>query len=132
MKKQLLFLTTALTTLSALSFTPSVQAYPQHDYKNMSDEEEMYIWLLETSAEQWSAIPDWGFRDKSTSWIARGKKVCQKADNGTSIRAQFQEAKRRGDRKAMLAIDTAHKAFCWDRHGSTPLMKRMGNYLGNL
>jgi len=130
MKKQLLTLTAALTTFSAVSSTPSAQA--QYDYKNMTDEEEMYIELLEASEEVWSAIPDWGFRDKSTSWIARGKEVCQKADNGTSIRAQFQEAKRKGDKKAMLAIDTAHKAFCWDRHGSTPLMKRMGNYLGNL
>lgn len=130
MKKQLLALTVALTTFSTVSSTPSAQA--QYDYKNMTDEEEMYIELLEASEEVWSAIPDWGFRDKSTSWIARGKEVCQKADNGTSIRAQFQAAKRKGDRKAMLAIDTAHKAFCWDRHGSTPLMKRMGNYLGNL
>jgi len=132
MKKQLLALTAAITTVSAI--TPSAQAYPQHDYKNMTESEEMYIWLLETSAEQWSAIPDWGFRDKSTSWIERGEEACQKADDGTSILAQFEEAKRRGDRKEMVAIDSALKAFCWDRHGTESLtkMKRMGNYLGGL
>jgi hypothetical protein len=126
MKKQLIALTAAITTVSALSFTPSAQAYP-----DMSDDEE-YITLLEAASEVWSGIPDWGFRAQRSKWIARGREACQKADNGTSILAQFQEAKLKGDRKTMLAIDSAHKAYCWDRHGSTSLMKRMGNYLGSL
>jgi len=129
MKKQLLALTAAITTLSALSPTPSAQA----EIGVINDEEDgMYLDLLVTASNTWSGIPTWSFFGRQNEWIARGREACKKADNGISLSAQFEEAKRKGDRKTMLAIDSAHKAYCWDRHGSTSLMKRMGNYLGNL
>ena len=127
MKKQLLALTAALTTVSALSSTPSAQAL----HNNMSDEEQ-YISLLEVSAEGWSGIPNWGFRAQRSKWIERGREVCRKADNGTSILAQFREAKRKGDRKQMMAIWGASNPFCYERHSSIAIQKKLGNYLGSL
>jgi len=127
MKKQLLALTAALTTFSALSSTPSAQAI----HNNMS-EEEQYISLLEISADSWSGIPNWGFRAQRSEWIERGREVCKKADQGTSILAQFREARRKGDKKEMMAIWGASNPFCWERHSSQAIQKKLGNYLDSL
>jgi len=132
MKKQLLALTAAITTVSALSSTPSAQAeIGYRGTSDMTDDEEIYVELLVAASEVWSGIPHWDFWTSHEEWIARGKEACRKADNGTPLLTQFQEAKRKGDTKTMLAINSALQGLC-ERHGSLSLMKRTGTYLGNL
>ena len=96
-----------------------------------ADENQMYISALKQKADDWSGFPNWGFEAQRDKWVAKGREICDRADNGTPIMSQFEDAKREGDKKTLLSLWGASNILCTE-HNSSATMIKVSNHNDSL